>query len=1391
MKKGVVCLLLLLIFLKFTYAAVPDSDADGVPDSDDNCQNSQTDVVDQFGCSCEQKNCPSDNNECTDDCSVVNGLPACGFVNNNKPCAGGYCSNGVCVEGTLCGNGIVEEGEQCDISSFGDVKNCNQYPNFIGGTLKCTSTCKIDTSGCISTPANITIATNTTSGNAESVLVIVAGIGNIQPTANAEQAKELVFGKDNSVNDYYNKASFGQVSLAGDVVGPYNLNESLCSPHEILDAAIKAADADVYFPKYSRIILDVPRTSCIWVGGEATIGNMSILTDDGEINASVSWDYEFTLHVVAHELGHNLGMAHANSMECFSCNSQEYGDFFDVMGNGNSKHINSPHKEELGWLGSDNIMVASEGEYLIKPLETKQLKGGIQQIKLPLKVRPSVYPYNVDTYVNKNAYYSLEFRQPIDYDIGYAKRTYEGVFIHLSQVPSKPYLFPPNLINYGYFDFGAGSLLQVGKTYKDESNNYDITLQSLDSNGALVKITGFTGTNQKPTGSFDGFKKIDFYEKGRIEEVAYGWAIDPDAPNEQIYVNVYVDGDIDKGWLFQSWKTSAEHEFEFSIPPLFKDGEPHEIHVYATDTWNGPLQELNNSPQIYQTEPKVPLLSITPTEIKEGDEVALKITSTQPYSSVIIFIKPSNKILPFGATIPSLVIDSTDSNGEFSTIESSLNWQPGSYDAWAKIGKFKSNLVTFAVTTSSCGNNVCEKGEDDDCLVIYCIKEPCPQPPCIKGTCPQDCQKQGCTDSDNGMDYNTKGDLTFNSQLVFTDWCNQADKLSEGYCDYNFDRKGADRWMVEDVSCPSGCRDGACMPAGLESYPKMFFKNNTFDGVFVVGDLASAGEVIAVSDIMVSLQNEHISVPPAKLASEICAGYKIPGFEGRCNLNQNIISVGSACSNAVTSAIEGNPTDCRQGLDPSRGKINLYSNNDYYHLAVKGYDDDRDTRAIAKVLANYKDYNIMGQEYNLHIEYKCTDSDGKDINVKGTAVSEGPAGFLLSISDYCFDEFSVSEALCNKDGTNFFNNYGCLYGCKEGACLPQCPLRVIITESQRFYDLPPLGDISNSGLTREEQERLPYIRKYIFGENYDSQDPKEYPFWAEYEALVAKMQQCKPQQACGDGVCDFGEDSASCPKDCHARCTDSDGGVDYYMQGTVCYGGSCVSDACGIDHDNSVETISSCSGTDCKLYENYCTDRSPDKKSSGEYYDCPIGCLDGACSPVPLCSNNVCEQDEETTCPQDCIPKEIEVKEPSSFSLSKGQSAKVVNYKDTKIRLDDIIENPPANGGGGKAPPPPPAAIAKMTVSNSEFSREYDVIQGASADAQQLKISFNSIDKESAMFNIAVYQYCNANCREDADGGNTRCLRCNSNEDSCNSYCRFDEEKKDGYECVSECKSDN
>lgn len=71
-----------------------------------------------------------------------------------KPSDGITVDTNICKPAPKCGDELINQpGEQCDGAAFGIISSCLNYTNFIGGTLKCTSDCKLDISGCTRIPA--------------------------------------------------------------------------------------------------------------------------------------------------------------------------------------------------------------------------------------------------------------------------------------------------------------------------------------------------------------------------------------------------------------------------------------------------------------------------------------------------------------------------------------------------------------------------------------------------------------------------------------------------------------------------------------------------------------------------------------------------------------------------------------------------------------------------------------------------------------------------------------------------------------------------------------------------------------------------------------------------------------------------------------------------------------------------------------------------------------------------------------------------------------------------------------------------------------------------------------------------------------------------------------
>jgi len=93
----------------------------------------------------------------------------------------------------------------------------------------------------------------------------------------------------------------------------------------------------------------------------------------------------------------------------------------------------------------------------------------------------------------------------------------------------------------------------------------------------------------------------------------------------------------------------------------------------------------------------------------------------------------------------------------------------------------------------------------------------------------------------------------------------------------------------------------------------------------------------------------------------------------------NLILVGGSCANTLTSEVMGNPQPCTKYFEEGKAMIKLYENvfdGNKSALVVAGYSA-QDTRNAAAVLKNYSNYALSGQEIIV------TSKDGKiSVNTK-------------------------------------------------------------------------------------------------------------------------------------------------------------------------------------------------------------------------------------------------------------------------------------------------------------------------------------------------------------------------------------------------------------------------
>jgi|GEM_PF-1374123 len=172
----------------------------------------------------------------------------------------------------------------------------------------------------------------------------------------------------------------------------------------------------------------------------------------------------FDLRVTAHELGHNYGLLHANLWRTNDGTSigaganQEYGNPFDVMGNGfdSRAHFTAKYKSLLGWLTDANVqVVTTDGVYRVFAHDTATLSG-----TRVIKIRK-----------NSGKNYWIEFRQLFNDNsnvMNGALVTWDYLSMNFNE--SELLDMTPNTLDT--FD----APLLVGQSFLDEENRIRITV---------------------------------------------------------------------------------------------------------------------------------------------------------------------------------------------------------------------------------------------------------------------------------------------------------------------------------------------------------------------------------------------------------------------------------------------------------------------------------------------------------------------------------------------------------------------------------------------------------------------------------------------------------------------------------------------------------------------------------------------------------------------------------------------------------------------------------------------------------------------------------------------------------------------------------------------------
>ncbi len=373
------------------------------------------------------------------------------------------------------------------------------------------------------------------------------------------------------------------------------------------------------------------------------------------------------------------------------------------------------------------------------------------------------------------------------------------------------------------------------------------------------------------------------------------------------------------------------------------------------------------------------------------------------------------------------------------------------------------------------------------------------------------CEK--CADTDNGKNVLQRGTLTVANQTK-ADACVTDTKILEYYCTSD------GGWNMSELSCPADyiCKEGAC------AIPQCTDSDNGAD-VFTNGTTVKSN--VTKTDHCFDANHAikyHCENNEIKEATVSCpAGYACEN---------------GACLESCTSTVNGTGVT-----------YDIYTND----TVTKGGSSSVDYCFNSQKVVDYyctSSGTVASQttvcspgftcENGACRSNSCSDSDVRDIYTAGKVFVHE-----LEYADACISDTEIKEYYCDENRMQTFtttcpNNYACV----KGAC---------VNSTHNCYDT----DNGQDPYTRGEVH-------YQFPPGYyttyrdvcdDTRYVKEY-YCTDADAPDYKSLECPANFACTDGRCIYSTSGTT------SSCTDSDGGIDAYVYGSVGYNGNFYYDEC-------------------------------------------------------------------------------------------------------------------------------------------------------------------------------------------------------------------------------------
>ena len=154
----------------------------------------------------------------------------------------------------------------------------------------------------------------------------------------------------------------------------YGTDEEINRISALMYDVINMLDQHIDFREWEGGRIVFMRTGKGWRYAFGTLGQWPFSTNEGQINLALAIVSEICLPLktlyISHELGHGLGLLHADGRRVSTGEFKGYGDDHSAMGGSGLALVDNLAKYRLGWLDTSQIkLISADGEYWLDQRE--------------------------------------------------------------------------------------------------------------------------------------------------------------------------------------------------------------------------------------------------------------------------------------------------------------------------------------------------------------------------------------------------------------------------------------------------------------------------------------------------------------------------------------------------------------------------------------------------------------------------------------------------------------------------------------------------------------------------------------------------------------------------------------------------------------------------------------------------------------------------------------------------------------------------------------------------------------------------------------------------------------------------------------------------------------